>query len=61
MLFKVYLRKINTDIHSKPFSEDWEMEITPQEGSYVLYDGDIHAKATSAGSLLLEGDIDGIL
>ena len=40
MLFKVYLRKINTDLHSKPFSEDWEMEITPQEGSYVLYDGD---------------------
>lgn len=40
MLFKVYLRKINTDLFSKPFSEDWEMEITPQEGSYVLYDGD---------------------
>ncbi len=40
MLFKVYLRKVNTDLHSKPFSEDWEMEITPQEGSYVLYDGD---------------------
>ena len=40
MLFKVYLRKINTVLHSKPFSEDWEMEITPQEGSYVLYDGD---------------------
>ena len=28
---------------------------------HVLYDGDIHAKATSADSLLLEGDIDGIL
>lgn len=40
MLFKVYLRKINTDLHSKPFSEDWEMAIPPQEGSYVFYDGD---------------------